>query len=70
MGYNFQAKEEQPRNWQDCLQSLSEQLYCAMAYQKVGVNITDLLLSHQMRKRLYRSVKRPRKVLRPLAGVS
>ena len=47
-----------------------EQLYCAMAYQKVGVNITDLLLSHQMRKRLYRSVKRPRKVLRPLASVS
>ena len=66
----FRLKEEQPRNWQDCLQSLSEQLYCAMAYQKVGVNITDLLLSHQMRKRLYRSVKRPRKVLQPLAGVS
>jgi len=66
----FRLKEEQPRNWQDCLQALSEQLYCAMAYQKVGVNITDLLLSHQMRKRLYRSVKRPRKVLQPLAGVS
>ena len=32
----FRLKEEQPRNWQDCLQSLSEQLYCAMAYQKGG----------------------------------
>ena len=66
----FRLREEQPREVQDCLKALAKDLYCAMAYQKVAVNITDLLLSHQLRKRHYQSVKRPQKRHRSFAGVS
>jgi len=66
----FELKEKQPRDLQSCLSSLRVSLYQAIAYQKVSLNITDLLLAHRLRKSHYKSFKRKKALAPAFAGVS
>ena len=66
----FSLKEKQPCDLQSCLGSLCLSLYEAMAFQNVQLNITDLLLAHNLRKKHYRQVKRPAASYPAFAGAS
>jgi hypothetical protein len=66
----FDLKEKQPRNLQGCYSSLCSQLYEAMAFQDVQLNITDLVLAHKLRKNHYRQLKQQLASSPAYAGVS
>jgi hypothetical protein len=66
----FELKEKQPRNLRSCWSSLHTALCQAIAYQKVSLNITDLLLAHRLRKNHYQSFKRKTASTLAFAGVS
>ena len=50
----FQLKEKQPKNYLDCYGKIKNDLYCAIAHQRITLNITDLLLAHRVRKSYYK----------------
>jgi hypothetical protein len=66
----FELKEKQPRNLRSCWSSLHSSLCQAIAYQKVSLNITDLLLAYRLRKNHYQSFKRKMASTPVFAGVS
>jgi hypothetical protein len=66
----FELKEKQPRNLRSCWSTLQASLYQAIAYQKVSLNITDLLLAHRLRKNHYQNFKRKKASVPVFAGVS
>ena len=66
----FELKEKQPCDLQDCWNSLVASLYRAIAYQDVQLNVTDLLLAHQLRKQHYKTFKQPAPTIRSCVGVS
>ena len=66
----FELKEKQPRDLRSCWSALQASLYQAIAYQKVALNITDLLLAHRLRKNHYQNFKRKKASVPVFAGVS
>jgi hypothetical protein len=66
----FELKEKQPRNLRSCWSSLHSSLCQAIAYQKVSLNITDLLLAYRLRKNHYQGFKRKQASTPVFAGVS
>jgi hypothetical protein len=66
----FELKEKQPRNLRSCWSSLHSSLCQAIAYQKVSLNITDLLLAYRLRKNHYQGFKRKQASIPVFAGVS
>lgn len=57
----FQLKEKQPHDVWSCWCPLVSRLYKAMALQEVAMNVTDLVLAHNIRKQHYSSIKRQRR---------
>jgi hypothetical protein len=49
----FGLKEKQPSNTEGCWEDLCFLLYKTMASGKTSYNVTDLLLSHELRKKFY-----------------
>jgi hypothetical protein len=66
----FELQKKRPCDMQDRISSLSSQLYRLMAHQAIGVNVTDLLLSHRLRKQHYKTVKQQQLASPAFAGVS
>lgn len=66
----FSLNKKRPCNMQDRLVSHTSHLYRLMAHQMIGVNITDLLLAHRVRKNLYRPIKQQKALPAVYAGVS
>ncbi len=66
----FELKEKQPHNLQSCYASLCSRLYEAMALQDVGLNITDLILAHKLRRKYYRQLKQRQTACLAYAGAS
>jgi len=66
----FNLKEKQPRNLQSCYTSLCSNLYEAMAFQAVQLNITDLILAHKLRKNHYKQLRQRSATHLACAGVS
>jgi len=66
----FGLKEKQPRNLQSCYSFLCSNLYEAMAFQDIQMNITDLILAHKLRKNHYRQLKQQSASCPAYAGVS
>lgn len=52
----FQLKEKQPSKIEDCWNRVCLNLTTAIKTQQVRADITDLLLSHRMRRAFYRVV--------------
>jgi len=66
----FDLQKKRPCDMQDRMSSLSSQLYRLMAHQAIGVNMTDLLLAHRLRKQHYKQLKLQRQASPACAGAS
>lgn len=64
----FELQKKRPCDMQDRVPSLSSQLYRLMAHQAIGVNITDLLLAHRLRKQHYKQIKQQQQASPAYAG--
>lgn len=49
----FQLKEKQPSNIESCFEKIESKLINAIQTQKILLNLTDLHLAYQLRKKLY-----------------
>jgi hypothetical protein len=66
----FNLQKKRPCEVQDRILTLSSQLYRLMAHQAIGVNITDLLLAHRLRKQHYKTIRQRQPSLLACAGAS
>jgi hypothetical protein len=68
----FELKEKKPQKLYDSWDRICSELYRQMAFRKVELNVTDLLLAHTMRSKMYGKLKpQPALQLSPVfAGVS
>ena len=66
----FSLKEKQPCDVQSCWLFLGSSLYEAMAFQDVELNITDLVLAHNIRRKHYRQAKQLQAAYPAFAGVA
>jgi hypothetical protein len=53
----FELQKKRPCEMQDRIPALTSQLYRLMAHEGVGVNVTDLILAHRLRKQHYKSIR-------------
>lgn len=65
----FGLKEKQPSNLEGCWEEICFFLYKTMASGQMSYNITDLLLSHELRKKFYKQFEPKQKAARELASV-
>jgi hypothetical protein len=67
----FNLKEKQPhKELQSCWEDLCSSLYKAIAYQEIGLNVTDLILAYRIRKDYAKTLKPQKRLVRSFAGVS
>jgi hypothetical protein len=66
----FDLQKKRPCDMQDRVPALSSQLYRLMAHQAIGVNVTDLILAHKLRKQHYKNIRLLQPSSPAYAGVS